>query len=106
MSFSLEITTADQKSEQELLSTMSKAKQECKRRIVAVANETTQLNLAAAAGAGVLTEEQRLAYISGVQWITTMRSIWPQLVLEEKDISEDSNWPEVPEAVYSLVKAY
>jgi hypothetical protein len=79
---------------------------ECRRRIFEVVDEMAQINLAAAAGAGLLTEEQRAAYISGLGWITQMRGTWPDLVDTGADLSDDANWPAVPDGAAALVAAF
>lgn len=81
-------------------------KAECRRRILAVADETAQINLAAAAGAGALSDEQRTAFSAGVQWIGQMRAAWPALVASGADLSDDANWPAVPAGVAELAEAF
>jgi hypothetical protein len=79
---------------------------ECRRRIFAVVDEMAQINLAAAAGAGLLSEAQRAAYISGLGWIQLMRTTWPGLVDAGADLSDDANWPAVPDGAAALVAAF
>jgi hypothetical protein len=79
---------------------------ECRRRIFAVVDEMAQINLAAAAGAGLLSEAQREAYISGLGWIQLMRGTWPALVEAGADLSDDANWPAVPAGAAALVAAF
>lgn len=79
------------------------AKEECQRRIYAVVDRTAQINLAAAAAAGVLTNIQMAIYREGLQWIRSMRATWPDLAEDErKTITLDHHWPEPSEAVKAL----
>ncbi len=102
MTFTLKITTAAEKAEQDLARAMARAKTECRRRILAVANETAQINLAAAAAADQLTPEQRTAYVAGLDWIMQMRAAWPALAATGADLTDDANWPAVPAGAAEL----
>ncbi|WP_083099514.1 hypothetical protein [Pseudophaeobacter leonis] len=79
---------------------------ECRRRIFAVVDEMAQINLAAAAGAGLLSAEQMAAYIAGLEWITQMRGTWAGLVDTGADLSDDANWPAVPDAAATLAATF
>jgi hypothetical protein len=79
---------------------------ECRRRIFEVVDEMAQINLAAAAGAGLLSDAQRAAYISGLGWIQLMRGTWSGLVDAGADLSDDANWPAVPDGAAALVAAF
>lgn len=79
---------------------------ECHRRILAVVDRETQLNLAAAAAVDGLTTAQRAAYIEGLDWISAMRAAWPALIASGADLFDDSNWPAPPESAAALVAAY
>jgi hypothetical protein len=79
---------------------------ECRRRIFAVVDEMAQINLAAASGAGLLDAEQMAAYVAGLGWITQMRGTWPGLVDAGADLSDDANWPAVPDGAAALVSAF
>ncbi|MDE4272673.1 hypothetical protein PXK58_02325 [Phaeobacter gallaeciensis] len=85
---------------------MAAGKAECRRRILAVADETAQINLAAAAGAGVMTDQQRAVFVAGVQWIGQMRAAWSGLVEAGADLSDDANWPAVPAGAAELAEAF
>lgn len=102
MTFTLKITTAAEKAEQDLALSMGDAKAECRRRILAVVNETAQINLAAAAAAGQLTPEQHSAYVAGLDWIMQMRLAWPALAASGADLADDANWPAVPAGTAAL----
>ncbi len=82
------------------------AKAECHRRIVLVADEASQLNLAAAAGGGILTEEQGAIFLSSLAWIKSMRDTWRALAASGADLDDDSNWPAPPAGVDLLVSAF
>jgi hypothetical protein len=71
-----------------------------------VVDEMAQINFAAAAGAGLLSEAQRAAYISGLGWIQLMRGTWPGLVDAGADLSDDANWPAVPDEAAALVASF
>ncbi|WP_193748203.1 hypothetical protein [Leisingera sp. ANG-M1] len=66
-------------------------KAECRARIFAVVDQTAQMNLAAAAGAGVLDDAQMATYRAGLAWIHAMRAA-----------KTDGNWPDVPPGVAEL----
>jgi hypothetical protein len=70
-------------------------KAECRALILAVVDETAQLNLNAAAAAGMLTTEQMAAYRSGLDWIHAMRAA-----------QVDGNWPDVPPGVAELAEQF
>lgn len=73
------------------------AQAECKRRILEVVSTTMQINMAAASAAGLLTEDQKAAYINGLGWIQSMRETWRQLVDDGLDVYDDMNWPLCPD---------
>jgi len=69
-------------------------KAECTRRIYEVVNPIAQINLAAAAGGGVLTAGQMTIYQSGLAWIKQSRDNCIVLEADENlDIMDDNNWP-------------
>lgn len=71
------------------------AKAECRRRIFEVVDQTAQMNLSAAAAAGVLTDEQLATYREGLRWIHSMRAA-----------QADQNWPDVPAGVAELAAEF
>ena len=77
------------------------------RRINAHASLPTQLNLSAAAGGGILNEEQMAAYKAGLVWIDQIRQTGKAL-LEAADPNylDDDKWPEVPEAAAKLAALF
>lgn len=70
-------------------------KADCRRRIFAVMDEAAQMNLAAAAAAGTLEEEQMAIYRAGLAWIHAMRAA-----------CADGNWPEPPAEVVALASRF
>jgi hypothetical protein len=90
----------------DLAARLDEGRAECRRRIFAVVDEMAQINLAAAAGAGLLSGAQHAAYISGLGWIQLMRTTWPALVEAGADLSDDANWPAVPDGAAALVAAF
>lgn len=81
-------------------------KTECARRILAVADLVTQTNLSANHSAGLLSEADAAVYVAGVQWIRDMQAAWPVLVEAGADLSDDANWPTVPEGAIELAGRY
>ena len=69
--------------------------EECRARILAVVDETAQLNLNAAVGAGALNAAQMDVYRAGVAWIHGMRAA-----------QADGNWPDVPVGVAELAAEF
>ncbi len=90
----------------DLAARLDEGKAECRRRIFAVVDEMAQINLVAAASTGLLSEAQRASYIAGLAWITQMRGTWPGLVEAGADLSDDANWPAVPDGAAALVAAF
>ena len=87
--------------------TADEIKAECGRRIYAVASQAAQTNMAAARAAGVLTEEQNAAFLSGLQWIAAMRGAAGKLVAaSDATYKNDSHWPACPQAVIDLADAF
>lgn len=82
------------------------AKAECRRRIVAVADETAQMNMSAACAAGLLSAEQLAAYQAGLAWVAAMRAAWSTIVTNALDPADDANWPAVPAGVAELADAF
>lgn len=86
---------------------LEQAKAACKSRIFAVAGEVAQINLAAAAGAGLFTPAELLTYRAGLQWVEDMRQNCGTLAMKhDMDISSDKSWPGVPAGVAELAERY
>lgn len=91
-------------------------KSECRRRIIAVANETAQANMNAAvtvinsktASQRNAAENQTLSSFSaGVSWIGAMRAAVNTLTADASaDYSHDASWPECPTDVITLAAQF
>lgn len=85
----------------------SQAKAECRKRILAIADETAQINLAAAASAGAFSVDQLATYRAGVSWIAQTRAAWPPLAENlAADIEDDANWPQPTQDIVDLANAF
>ncbi|EFO33890.1 conserved hypothetical protein [Roseibium sp. TrichSKD4] len=77
------------------------------RRILEHASQSTQMNLSAAAGGGILSEEQMAAYRAGLMWIAQVRQTGKALVeAVDPDFANDEKWPKVPEATAELAAQF
>ncbi|MCB1423176.1 MAG: hypothetical protein KDJ69_12070 [Nitratireductor sp.] len=76
-------------------------RQEVSDRIYAHASAATQMNMAAAAAAGLLNADQMAAFQAGLAWVAAMRAKGAELAAAGAvDFADDSHWPEPsPEAV-------
>jgi hypothetical protein len=72
-------------------------KEECRQRILAVASEVTQMNLASVAAAGLLSADDLASYRAGLVWIEKMRAAW-RIV--------PAAWPAVPPQVQALARRF
>ena len=79
---------------------------ECRRRIYEIADETAQINLVAANGAGMLTPEHVAVWKSGLQWVAAMRAQYQTIFTQGLDPYDDANWPDVPAGVAELGAAF
>lgn len=78
-------------------------KAECRRRILTVVNETAQINLAAAAAGGDLSEEDMAAYRQGLRWIASMRDACRALIgSADETFRDDNHWPPAAAQVVDL----
>ena len=84
---------------------LAAVKAECRRRILAVADETAQINMASAAAAGLLTAAQMTTYAAGLGWVDAMRATWPTMPANT-DYLADTAWPAVPAGVAELAAAF
>lgn len=92
--FSRIVTTEDKAAlQQQML--LQDRKAECRMRIFAVCDEIAQINLAAAASAGLLDAAQMQTYRAGLTWIQAMRAA-----------CADGNWPETPPDVRELAALF
>lgn len=81
------------------------AKAECRRRILAVANETAQLNLTAASAAGLLAPADRATFAAALAWVAAMRAACGAAA-NAPDPAEDALWPAVPAGVADLAARF
>ena len=80
---------------------------EVARRILAQASYSTQMNMAAAAAAGVLDGDQLAAFREGLQWVDSMRQKGKELILNgDADYQNDEHWPEPTEAASALAATF
>lgn len=79
---------------------------ECTRRIYAVVDQYAQINLAAAAGAGLLNEAQAATYRAGVLWVAAMRVAYASIVEDGLDPADDANWPQPSAEIVALAAAF
>ena len=82
------------------------ARNECRRRIIAVADAEAQMNMASAAAAGLLNDTELTTYQSGVGWVASMRGTWQSLADSGADIYDDANWPSIPAGVEDLAALF
>lgn len=99
------LITAEDRAAEELANRVEAAKAECRRRILSVADETAQMNMASAASAGLLTTEQMAVWQSALGWVAAMRGAWATLAETDADLSDDANWPDLPAGVAALAAA-
>jgi hypothetical protein len=79
----------------------SAAREECRRRILAVVPETAQVNLTAAAAAGLLSPADLATFKAGLGWIAAMRAAWGA-VAEGGQPVDAADWPVAPAEVVAL----
>ena len=82
------------------------ARLECRRRILAVADETAQIIIAAASCAGLLPPADATTYATGLGWGAAMRATWPVLADNAADIIDDAIWPAIPAGVAELAAQF
>lgn len=81
------------------------AKAECRRRILAVADETAQLNMTAASAAGLLSVQDRVTFAAALVWVAAMRAACAAAAAAP-DCTDDALWPAVPDGVADLSDRY
>jgi len=82
-------------------------KAECRRRIFDEVNETAQINLAAAAGGGLLDADDLTAYRSGLVWIADMRERCQTLIVAANpNYRDDGEWPAIPTDAAALASRF
>jgi hypothetical protein len=91
----LNIQTVDDLASAATIAALAARKSQCRARIFAVVDQTAQMNLSAAAAAGVLDEVQMGTYRSGLAWIQATRAAYL-----------NGDWPDVPPGVAELAAQF
>lgn len=82
-------------------------KQECGRRIYAIASQNTQMNMTAACAAGAMSEADRAAYALALAWVSAMRARCSELIANaDAAYALDSKWPVCQPSVVALAQSY
>lgn len=103
MTFSLEIETAEDLAAQAQEARAEAIRAECRRRILAVMDETVQMNMAADAAAGRFDENARKAYGAALAWRDAMRARAREFRQGRPgDFTIDAAWPVPAPAVADL----
>lgn len=101
-----QVITAEDKLAGELAAARDAARAECRRRIVAVCNETAQINLAAAVVNGALSGDDLATYRAVTAWIADMRAAWRPLAETGRAPGDDANWPAAPPGAAGLAARF
>lgn len=78
------------------------AKAECRRRILAVASETAQMNMAASAAAGLMSDDDVEAFRDWCTWRSAMINRARSLAGGDAPIEDDGTWPVIPKNAAAL----
>ena len=97
-----QVVTAEQRATEANEARKTKLSAECRRGIVAVADETAQINLTAAASAGLLSAGQMQTWIAALGWVSAMRGEYARAAME----GDEPIWPDVPAGVVELVELF
>jgi len=82
-------------------------KDECRRRIFAVANETAQMNMASHAAAGLFDAGKNAAYLAALTWVAEMRAACAALIAAaDAAFLNDEAWPACPPDAAALAANY
>lgn len=80
---------------------------ETTRRIYAVAQPHTQMNMTGARAAGLFDAGQEAAYAASVQWVANMRAACAAIIANPAlDPFDDANWPKCPDNAKALAAAF
>lgn len=102
-----QIITAEDKAAKAQAARAAVVKADCTRRILDVADQAAQINLAAALAVGALSDTDAATYQGGQMWIHAMRAACKTIIADPAlDPAEDANWPTAPDAVVALVARY
>lgn len=99
------LKTAEDSAAEAAAERLGRAKLECRRRILAVANEPAQMNLAAAAAAQLLSAPEMATYVTGLGWVAAMRASCAAAA-EADDPAADAHWPSIPAGVVDLARRF
>jgi hypothetical protein len=81
-------------------------KAECARRIFAVASGNTQMNLTAAAAAGVMSEADAQTNRDQIAWVAAMRARCTDHIANGTPYLTDAAWPAPSAAVLALAAKF
>lgn len=82
-------------------------KSECERRIYAIADSNTQMNMVAAAATHLLDEAGTAALTLAVQWVGAMRAAASGLIAAaDQTYANDAHWPPCPADVVALANTF
>lgn len=102
-----QMITAQDKAAKAQANRAAVVKADCTRRILDVADQAAQINLAAALAVGALSDMDAATYQDGQMWIHAMRAACKRIIANPGlDPSDDANWPTAPDAVVALVARY
>lgn len=80
---------------------------ETKRRIYAVASDTTQMNIIGYIATGTATTADQTAFRDSVAWIAAMRAVCQSLISSgDQTYALDSHWPACPADVAALAARF
>ena len=103
----LTIKTADDLAAEQQARRAQAIKAEARARIVAVASEMAQINLASAAAAGLLSAADLATYQAGLIWIADTRAAAAALIADRQaDWRAEAAWPPVPLGLAALAARY
>ena len=101
------LVTADDKAAAATVERTRLVKAECKRRIVEVADEVTQINITAHNGAGKLTPDEASTFSASLDWVRAMQAACVPLITDlDADFTADSAWPDVPAGATDLAAKF
>ncbi|MCF3596425.1 hypothetical protein LZG00_20775 [Rhodobacteraceae bacterium LMO-12] len=97
------IITADQRAAQAETARVTRLRNACRSQILSVCSQSRQINLAAAAASGRLSETDQKAYVALVDWIAAMRAACAASI---KDAESTRQWPPAPDKAVKLCAAF
>jgi hypothetical protein len=101
------LITADSKQAAHQAQRTALVKAECRRRIFAAASDAAQTNLTAASSADLLDDQQKVAWVAALGWVSAMRAACIPLIADlDADHTADSAWPDLPDGVAELIEQF